>query len=220
MIIDKYKPLTKEEEYKYVEEYRKNRSEKAAAALLFGVVRVFASAIYNNESKFLAQIPDVTFDDLFNEMVLRFYTKLPEFDPSQAKLNTWITWNIKPLVLNTVKTMRRKFDTKHRPKSLDEPVTKDGDSLGKFLPDGSIDVEDNYEKGSQKNKLERAIKKLKKEDQEIIMNLFGYVEPKKEWQSKTGKINAASIARGMGISADRVRARVERILTQLKSDLS
>jgi DNA-directed RNA polymerase specialized sigma subunit len=54
-----------------------------------------------------------------------------------------------------------------------------GATIATMLPDTSIDVEDDFESGSKNAKLMKAIKRLSKEEQEIILNLFGFVPPKK-----------------------------------------
>ena len=218
-IINKYKPLKKEDEIKWMEEYKKTKSDKSATALLNGISKVFANAINKNERVFLKTLPDATYDDIFNQMALMFFKKLPEFDPTKSKLNTWTTWQILPMVLNPDKTMRNKFATHNKVTQLDNKMSDDGDSFATQLPDGTINVESDWETGQRNKKLANAIKKLNKEEQELISQMFGYEKPKKEWQSKTGKINAASIARGMGISADRVRAKLARAMDKLKSEL-
>lgn len=215
-MINRYKPLKKDEEIKWMEEYKNNKSgNKATEVLLNGVSKLFASAIYKNENKFLASVPEATYDDLFQQMCMMFLKKLPEFNPHRSKLNTWATWQIMPLVKTPVKVMGDKFARTHKMVNIDKPLDVNGNSIATTLPDGSASVEDRFTTGSEKDRLTKAMKKLSKEDQEIILNFYGFVRPKKEWQSKTGKINAASIARGMGQPADKIRSRIAKIKKQL-----
>ena len=224
-LLRQYKPLSKEEEIKYAEEYKKNKSEKAAMALLNGVSRLFANKINRHEGAFLKYAPEATYDDIFDTMVLQFFKYLHEFDPKKSKLNTWAEYTIMPIYKDPLRSMGDKFKAKHQVVDMDKPFSGSEDTIAEILPDGTIDIESEWERGVKNRKLQNAIRKLSPLDREIILNLMGYVKPpKKEW-SKTLKdgtvtINASTIARGLNISPDRVRTRVANILKKLRSELA
>jgi DNA-directed RNA polymerase specialized sigma subunit len=218
-LTNKYKPLSKEEEEKWIEEYKRTKSDKSTMVLLNGVSKVFTHAINSNENRFIMGVPDAEYDDIFNQMVLMFFKELPKFDPSKSKLNTWVTWVITPLVRTPVKVMGNKFASSQNVVNIDKKINPHGDTIADFISDDDVDLEDDYKKGNKKEDLMHSIKKLPKGEQEIILNLFGFVAPKKEWQSKTGKINASSIARDKGLTPLQMRTVISKILKKLSSDL-
>jgi RNA polymerase sigma factor (sigma-70 family) len=220
-LINKCNPLSEEEVRVWLEEYMRKKSQKAATALLNSVTKIFASEIYKNERKFLKTIPDATFDDIFNEMALMFLKGLSQnkFDPDKSKLDTWAYWAVMPLVRNPVRVMGSKFASSHTHVDINKPHGQDGGTIANVLPDTSVDLEKDYEAGEKHRELQKAISKLNRKDQEIIKSLFGFIPVKKDWQSKTGKINASSIARGEGVSPNLMRKRIADILQQLRKEL-
>jgi hypothetical protein len=112
-------------------------------------------------------------------MTLDFFKNLYKFDPDKSKLTTWASYVIMPLVMTPLKVMGDKFGRKHGLVNIDMKMGTNGATIATMLPDTSIDVEDDFESGSKNAKLMKAIKRLSKEEQEIILNLFGFVPPKK-----------------------------------------
>ena len=224
-ILRKYKPLSKEQEFKYAEQYKKTKSDKAANALLNGVSHLFANKINKHEGAFLKYVPDATYDDIFNTMVLQFFKYLHEFNPKKSKLNTWTEYTIMPVYRDPLRHMGDKFKAHHKVVDMDKPFAGSEETIANILPDGSIDIEAAWERGIKNRKLLNAIKKLSPQDRDIILNLMGYIDPpKKEWSKtlKDGKvtINATTIARGLGISPDRVRTKVANIFKKLRTELA
>lgn len=224
-ILRKYKPLSKEQEIQYAEQYNKKKSDKAATALLNGVSHLFANKINKNQGAFLKYVPEATYDDVFNAMVLQFFKFLHEFNPKKSKLNTWAEYTIMPVYKDPLRHMGDKFKAKHQTVDIDKPFAGTEDTIADILPDGSVDIQAQWERGIKNRKLQNAIKKLNSQDRDIILNLMGYVKPpKKEW-SKTLKdgtvtINATTIAKGLNISPDRVRTKVANILKKLRTELA
>ena len=224
-ILKQYKPLNKEEEIKYTEEYKKTKSNKAATALLNGVSHLFANKIYKHEGAFLKYVPGATFDDIFNAMVLQFFKYFHEFNPKKSKLNTWTEYTIMPVYKDPLRHMGDKFRAKHKVIDMDKTFNDSETSIAEILSDGSVDIEGEWERGIKNRQLLSAIKKLPSLDREIILNLMGYVKPpKKEW-SKTLKdgtktINATTIAKGLNISPDRMRTKIAKILNTLRTELT
>ena len=224
-ILRKYKPLTKEQEIKYTEQYKKTKSDKSATALLNGVSHLFASKINKNQGAFLKYVPEATYDDIFNAMVLQFFKFIHEFNPKKSKLNTWTEYTIMPVYKDPLRHMGNKFSAKHKTVDIDKPFAGTEDTIADILPDGSVDIQAQWERGIKNRKLQNAIKKLNSQDRDIILNLMGYVKPpKKEWskvlKDGTVSINATTIARGLNMSPDRVRTRVANILKKLRTELA
>lgn len=215
-LINKYKPLEAEEEKYWVDEYNKTRSERSQMKLLNAISKIFASEINKNQSRFIAEVPEATYDDIFQQMVLAFFKGLKNFDPKKSRLSTWTTWEIMPIVRTPLKVMGNKFARKHNVVNIDSPINDSGDTVASLLPDTSVDIEKDYSSGSKKSKLMSAIRKLDKQSQEYVMALFKYTKPKK-WLDKYGKVTATSIAKEQGISVDRMYTRIEKILKKLRS---
>ncbi len=217
-IINRYKPLDKDEEIYWINQYKKTHSEKSQMVLLNAVSKIFAHEINKNEPRFIAGVPEATYDDIFQQMVLAFFKGLKNFDPKKSRLSTWTTWEIMPIVRTPLKVMGDKFARKHGTVNIDMPINDAGDTVATLLPDKTLDIEDSYETGKKKSKLMSAIRKLDKQSQEYIMALFKYTKPEK-WVDKYGKITATSIAKEQGISVDRMYTRIDKILKQLRSIL-
>lgn len=224
-IINNYHPLTQEQSDKWVKQYMKTGSEKSANAIINGISRLFAKVITKNDRKFVIALgEDITYDDIFNQMTVMVLKgiKQGKYDVKKSKLNTWAQWAIMPLVITPVKVMGDKFISVNRGNitNIDAKFkgSEDG-TLGDILPDDSVDVQKDYTTDLQNDKLDKAIKKLTKDQQQIILTLFGYIPIKKQWQSKTGKVNAASIGRGLGIQAAKMRGIIEKILQKLRNYL-
>lgn len=222
-LISKNKPLSKEEELYWVDEYNNGKREKAQLILLNGITKVFANEISKNNRHFLKTIPSATYDDIFNKMVYMFLKKLPEFDPNISKLNTWATWQITPLIKNPAGTMGSKFESNNKFSSIDKKYGSGDDNsdmtLGDMLPDGSIDIESDYNKTKERQKILNALKKLKKDDREIIMALMGFSNPPDDWKSSTGKVNIANIAKAKGVNHMNIHGKVKRIYDELRAEL-
>jgi RNA polymerase sigma factor (sigma-70 family) len=217
-LINKYKPLEAEEEEYWVDEYNKTRSERSQMKLLNAISKIFAAEINNNQSRFIAGVPEATYDDIFQQMVLAFFKGLKNFDPKKSRLSTWTTWEIMPIVKTPLKVMGNKFARKHKVVDIDTPINDQGDTIASLLPDTSVNLEKEYSSGSKKSKLMSAIKKLDKQSQEIILALFKFNKPEK-WVDKYGKVSATSIAKERGISVDRQYTQISKILDQLRSYL-
>lgn len=231
LLNTKYKPLTRQQSDRYAVQYRQTKDEKvaqkAAQHLINGVSKLFASEIYKNQRKFRVALgQDITFDELFNQMSYMVLNgiKQGKYDHTKLNLKSWTFWAIMPLTKNPIKVMGDKFASKNKGKilNIDKPFKGADDvTLGSVIPDESqyVDVQKDYTVKTKSDKLQKAISKLNKQQRQIIQTLFGYIPVKPEWQSKTGKVNAASIGRGMGIEGAKMRGIIEKILEKLRDQL-
>lgn len=222
-LISQSKQLSQEEINKWVEEYQKTKSKKSAEMILNHVSKMFATQIYQRDRLFSKETPELTFEDIFNQMVLFLFKKLPDFDNKKSQFQTFAMWSIYPIIKNPGKTFKKRFERENPHVSLDKAVKNsknDEDAtISKFIADENSDIEAEMEKDYQRSQIKNAINKLSPSDKEIVMNLFGFVTPKPEWTSKTGKVTVSSIARGMGQSNAYVKKKLTKILADLSSYL-
>lgn len=218
-IINRYKPLSKQQQIKWTQEYKKRKSSKAAQVLINAVSKLFASQIKRNQTKFVKTLPEATYDDIFNQMVLSFLQGMPTYDPTKSSLTTRAMFTSMPITKNPYQVMGNRFAAAHRPANIDKPVGDTDMTIGGLIPDKGGSPQDNYYVRKNKGRIMRAIKKLDKQDQQIALSLYGFIPIKKQWQTKTGKINPSSIARGEGVHPDRMRRRIGKIEDILRSQL-
>ena len=222
-LISQSKQLPQDEINRWIKEYQETKSKKSAEMILNHVSKMFAKEIYQRERLFLKEVPELTFEDIFNQMVLFLFKKLPDFDEKKSQFQTFAMWSIYPIIKNPGKTFKKRFEREVSHISLDKPVknSKNNENafIGKFIADENSDIEAEMEKDYQKSQIKNAINKLSHDDKEFIMNFFGFTKTKPEWRSKKGKVTVSSIAQATGRSNAYIKKKLTRILKELSSYL-
>lgn len=200
--------------------------DEIKTTLLGGVSKMFADEIYKNDRKevWSTTIPNADFDDIFMKMVELFFTHLHKFDPDKSKLSTWTFHQMKPVILNPVRTFGNRFNYTHKPAAMDKQRgTGDGDlTLADKLGDGGDDAVADYFSSKEQTKIMKALKKLPKFKRELIMVLMGFKSAPKEWKDNKGKVTQASISRAIGKGNNRmyIKREVDGALNILRKELS
>lgn len=202
----------------------KHREDEIKTLLLYGVVKMFANEISKNDRKNVwnATIPEATYDDIFMKMCELFFKHLPNFEPNKAKLSTWAFHQIKPVILNPVKTFRNKFNHKHKPTSMDKEYSNsDGQisTLADKIEDTDSNVQTNYFNNKEQQSIMKALGKLKPLERDIIMVLMKFKEAPAEWKDERGGVNKATIARAIGKNKMYVQRKVESAQETLRKEL-
>ncbi len=223
-LISKSKPLKKEEEYKWIEEFQKSKSEKSKLAILNAMSKFIANLIYKHASIFEVAVPSATFDDIFNQMVLIMFKSLDNFDlKKNVKLVTFLHQQFLNITKNPGRVMgtsfsRRLLDKGEVEVNIDKPINDRGETVAMILPDGSLSLNAQHMGQRTRRKLLNAIDKLDRQSKSYMLALYGFDKPKK-WVDEHGKITGASIAREEGLSQDIVQRKIRQALNKLRDYL-
>jgi len=97
-------------------------------------------------------------------MVLQFFKFIHEFNPKKSKLNTWTEYTIMPVYKDPLRHMGNKFSAKHKIVDIDKPFAGTEATIADILPDGTVDIEAEWERGIKNRKLQNALRKLPPQD--------------------------------------------------------
>lgn len=224
-LISKSKPLSKEEEYNWIQDYQKNKSEKSKLVLLNAMSKFIASLIYKYNTNFEVAVPSATFDDVFNQMVLIMFKSLDKFNfKKEVRLTTFLNVQFQT-ILNTPGVVmgtafsRRMLNKKEKEINIDKPINDRGATIGSILPDGSLSLSAQFMDQRTRRKLLNAVDRLDRKTKSYIIALYGFDKPKK-WVDEHGKITGASIAREEGLSQDIVQRKIRQGLEKIRGYLS
>ena len=200
--------------------------DEIKTTLLGGVSKMFANEIYKNDRKgvWTTTIPNAEFDDIFMKMVELFFTNLHKFDPDKAKLSTWTFHQMKPVILNPVRTFGNRFNKTHNPASIDKQhgAGDENLTLADKLDDGGAGIVADYFSSKEQTDIMKALRNLPKFERELIMVLMGFKSAPKEWKDNNGKVTQASISRAIGKGNNRmyIKRKVDGAMNLLRKELS
>lgn len=231
-LIDKYQPLPTDQLHEVVAHYVKHRDQPSATKIIKAISRIFSKAISRNQAKFIAAFgPEVTYDDIFNQMTVAIFKFIDRFDPTQSKFDTWVNNALFPIIKQPLKVMGKhmgaKFGNVNKGNMVDinKPIgtSEGGATIGDLISDGDKSIQDKLQDEIQHDKLMKAISKLKPQDQKVIRVLFEFDPPPEGWYKKLKdgsiSVNAATIARGKNIEPGMMRGLIAKMMRQLRDEL-
>ena len=205
-----------------ISKFRKTRDKKIFNELIKKYSKMMANLIYTNTTRLLKVSPNLSFDEIFNTMVLNFNRAIELFDPNRkimfsTYLNNWLRE-----VIQNPRHFLDKFTAKNKKviASLDVKYAKnsdnDGSTLGDSISDSSIeDMEVSYKKSKMMIKVEKEIDKFPDNMKAVMKYKLGLVDTS-EVKNKTGSVTDVLIAKKLNISSPTVKSLYVTGLSKIK----